>query len=405
MVNQVTEQAVFNVAIHVIKKECFRKRWILICWFLDSEKDAEENVATIEYGAKTISGENASALLSGNFSEYDFDRGKRLHLTCYNFYQSVNESNSQHFNIFSLKKKHISGCTFHPITANRIHNGGRQQPLDSCIIVDLEKVRFINHIKILLMDKDSRSYSYYIDVSLDGTEYTRLLDNTNSYHRSWQYLYFQSRPIRFIKLIGTRAIDIVRKRSGVRYDRGYTYVDSYDSFDIVGLQSMFTTINYPNLINGMTKPTRNISKMESGSIVVKGVGGNNMLNENPDEFTCHEKGSHILLQLNQPYHIDSLRMLLGNNMNFANKYSFCIETSMDKSNWKMAVDKRSEYLSSWHEFDFEARETTFIRITGTQSDIVSCVCIFILNLSLSSFQFFLEFHLYVFRVSVQSSKT
>lgn len=229
---------------------------------------------------------------------------------------------------------------------------------------------------MLLMDKDSRSYSYHIDVSLDGTEYTRLLDHTNSYHRSWQYLYFQSRPVRFIKLFGTRAVDIVRKRSGFRYDRGYTYADSYDSFDVVGLQAMFTTVNYPNLVNGVTKPTKNVSKDEYGAIVVRGVGGNNMLNENFDEFTCHENGSNIVLQFNQPYYIESLRMLLGNHMNYANKYSFYIETSTDKINWKMAIDKRNEYLSSWQEFDFEPRSAIFVRITGTRSDIVSNVFLF-----------------------------
>lgn len=228
---------------------------------------------------------------------------------------------------------------------------------------------------MLLMDKDSRSYSYYIDVSLDGTEYTRLFDHTNNYYRSWQYLYFQSRPIRFIKLVGTRAIEILRKRSGFCYDRGYTYADSYDSFDIVGLQAMFTTANYPNLVDGIIKPTKNVAKFEHRAIVVKGVGGNNMLNVNPDEFTCHEKGSYILLQFNQPYHIDSLRMLLGNNMNHLNKYSFCIETSMDKTNWKIAIDKRNDYLSSWQEFDFEPRSAIFIRIMGTRSDVVSLVFI------------------------------
>ncbi|XP_055299678.1 BTB/POZ domain-containing protein 9-like isoform X2 [Sitodiplosis mosellana] len=303
------------------------------------EKDVEENIATAEYGAKTISGENPSALLSGNFTDYDVNKGS----------------------------------TFHPVNANRIHDGVRQQPLDSCIIVDLGKLRFINNINFLLMDKDSRSYSYYIDVSLDGIEYTRLFDHTKHYYRSWQYLYFQSRPIRFIKLVGTQATDILRKRSGFCYDRGYNYADSYDSFDIVGLQAMFTTINYPNLVDGVMKPTKNVANIEHSAIVVKGVGGNNMLNENPDEFTCHEKGSHILLQFNQPYYIDSLRMLLGNNMNHLNKYSFCIETSMDKINWKMAVNKRNEYLSNWQEFDFEPHSAIFIRITGTRSD-VSFIC-------------------------------
>lgn len=89
-----------------------------------------------------------------------------------------------------------------------------------------------------------------------------------------------------------------------------------------------------------------------------------MLNENPDEFTCHEKGRNILLQL---------RMLLGNNMNFLNGYSFCIETFLNKSDWKIVVDKRDETVSGWQEFDFEPQPVAFIRITGNQSDIVNIV--------------------------------
>lgn len=44
---------------------------------------------------------------------------------------------------------------------------------------------------------------------------------------------------------------------------------------------------------------------------------------------------------------------------------------MDKLNWEMAVDKRYENLSGWQEIDFDARPVIFIKITGTQTDIVS----------------------------------
>lgn len=44
------------------------------------------------------------------------------------------------------------------------------------IIVKLGKIHIINYMEMLLMDKDARSYSYYIDVSLDGIEYKRLID-------------------------------------------------------------------------------------------------------------------------------------------------------------------------------------------------------------------------------------
>lgn len=48
---------------------------IFLFSFVDSEKYVEENIATIEHGAKTISGENATVLLNGNFTNYGLDTG------------------------------------------------------------------------------------------------------------------------------------------------------------------------------------------------------------------------------------------------------------------------------------------------------------------------------------------
>lgn len=184
----------------------------------------------------------------------------------------------------------------------------------------------------------------------------------------------------------------------------------YDTFDVFELKAMYTIVNRPELIDGVIKPLKNIAKDEYGARV-EGGGESNMLNENPDEFTCHENERYILLQFNQPYYIDSLRMLLGNNMNYSNKYSFFIETSLDKDIWEMAVDKRDEILSGWLEFDFEPRSAIFIKITGTRSDIVRLYskCYFrniMIMFFYIIFQFSsLEFHLYLFRVSTQFSET
>lgn len=224
------------------------------------------------------------------------------------------------------------------------------------------------------MDKDSRSYKYVISISLDGKEYTNLFNGTNQYRRSWQNLYFQSRPVRFFQLIGIGAINIMNTRTFMDAVWGAGFVRKlYDSFDIVGLQAMYKTTNLPELIDGIIKPTKNVAKVEYGACVEKGIGDNKMLNENTNEYTCHEIGSHIELRFNQPYYISSLRMLLGNNMDPLKKYSFCIETSMTENDWEMAVDKQSEYLSGWQEFDFEPRPAICIKITGTQKDVVSIV--------------------------------
>ncbi|XP_055299685.1 BTB/POZ domain-containing protein 9-like [Sitodiplosis mosellana] len=307
----------------------------------DFKKEVEENIATTEYGAKTVAGENPASLLSGNFTDYDVNKG----------------------------------CTYHAIDENNwklYQDENMSKPISKSIIVDLGKVSFIDTIIFLLMDKDSRSYSYYIDVSLDGEDYKRLFDHTNNYYRSWQHLYFQTRPVRFIKLVGTRAINILQEENAFRYFVREWEMASYKPFCVVGFQAMHKTTfpgGFPEFIDGFMKPRNNFAKTEFGTTILQGVGANNMLNANPDEFTCHEIGSYILLQFNQPLYIDSFRMLLGNNMNRLNKYSFYIETSLDKKNWKMAVDKRNESLSGWQEFDFESRPANFIKITGTQNDV------------------------------------
>lgn len=48
-----------------------------------------------------------------------------------------------------------------------------------------------------------RSYSYYIEVSIDQKDWTRVIDHTNYYCRSWQYLFFEPRVVRYIRIVGT----------------------------------------------------------------------------------------------------------------------------------------------------------------------------------------------------------
>lgn len=96
--------------------------------------------------------------------------------------------------VWIQKKKlffHISGYTWHIIG-------------DGSITVELERNSAINNINILLWDGDSRSYSYYIETSVDQINWKRIVDHTNHDHcRSWQYLNFPSQVVRYIKLVGT----------------------------------------------------------------------------------------------------------------------------------------------------------------------------------------------------------
>lgn len=137
----------------------------------------EVNVAHSRLGAQVLQGEMRTALLDGETTNYDMERG----------------------------------FTRHPIEDG---NAG--------IVVRLGQPSIINHIKVLLWDRDmryylkmnlplntlskstefNRSYSYYIEVSMDQRDWVRIVDYSNYHCRSWQRLYFSQRVVRFIRIVG-----------------------------------------------------------------------------------------------------------------------------------------------------------------------------------------------------------
>lgn len=222
------------------------------------------------------------------------------------------------------------------------------------IVVELGTICIVNHIKILLWDRDARSYSYFVEVSVNQTKWEKVIDHTLYNCRSWQFLYFPSRAVRYIRLVGT-------------------HNTCNKVFHVVALEAMFT-MTQPELVNGLIKPTNNVATVENSALVIEGVSRtkNALLNgdvKNYDwdsGYTCHQLGSgDILIQLGQPYVIDSLRLLLWDCD--SRTYSFYIETSTNQKEWEMAVDKRNDHLRSWQQFTFTARPVVFIKIVGTHN--------------------------------------
>lgn len=68
---------------------------------------------------------------------------------------------------------------------------------DTQIVVELGTVCIINHLKINLF---SRSYSYYVELSVNCKDWERVVDFTEYVCRSYQTLYFEPRSVRYIKL-------------------------------------------------------------------------------------------------------------------------------------------------------------------------------------------------------------
>ncbi|XP_034107142.1 BTB/POZ domain-containing protein 9 [Drosophila albomicans] len=279
----------------------------------------EENVATAKFMSRCIQGECRSALLDGDVTSYDMEHGYTRHC--------------------------ISDCN------------------DDGIVVELGTMCMINHIRMLLWDRDSRAYSYFVEVSGDQQHWERVIDYSKYHCRSWQYLYFEARPVRFIRLVGIQ--NTVNR-----------------VFHLVGLEATHTA-NVPKLVDGFVAPDVNVATVEMSAIVTDGVSHtrNGLINGDytgydwDSGYTCHQLGSgEIVVRLGQPYYVGSMRLLLWDCDD--RTYSYYIETSTNRKNWQTVVDKRTEKARSWQNLHFAPRPIVFIRIVGTRNtanEIFHCV--------------------------------
>lgn len=63
----------------------------------------------------------------------------------------------------------------------------------------------VNNIRMLLLDDGQRSFSYIIEVSVDGRNWTKVVDYSRYWCRSWQHLFFKERVVKHVKITGTRS--------------------------------------------------------------------------------------------------------------------------------------------------------------------------------------------------------
>ncbi|XP_065563272.1 BTB/POZ domain-containing protein 9-like isoform X1 [Artemia franciscana] len=278
----------------------------------------EENVATSRYGATVEEGEMKSALLDGDICNYDSERG----------------------------------YTRHPIEEGT-----------KGIKIKLGAPHILNHFKMLLWDRDLRMYSYYIEVSIDDSQWTRVIDHTGVHCRSWQYLYFQEKVVRYIRIIGT-----------------FNSVNR--TFHAVAFQASYAS-DIPELENGIIGPTYNVATVKLSAAMIEGVSRtrNALINESytnydwENGYTCHQIGTGwLVIHLGQPYAADSMRMLLWDCDD--RQYSYYIEVSDNGRDWTMVHDKTRERCRSWQHIRFEKRSFCYVRIVGTHNtanDVFHCV--------------------------------
>lgn len=279
----------------------------------------EENIATMRFGAQVVKGELKSALLDGDTQNYDLDHG------------------------FSR----------HPIEED-----GR-----AGLQVKLGQPSIINHVRLLLWDRDSRSYSYYIEVSMDELDWVRVVDHSKFLCRSWQNLFFTPRVCRYVRIVGTH--NTVNK-----------------VFHLVAFECMFTARSY-TLDHGLLVPSENVATVAACASVVEGVSRsrNALLNGDTRNYdwdsgyTCHQLGSGaIVIQLAQPFSISSLRLLLWDCDE--RSYSYYVEVSTDQQHWTRVVDRTRVACRSWQTLRFEQQPASFVRIVGTHNtanEVFHCV--------------------------------
>lgn len=118
----------------------------------------KHNVATMELSATVIEGVSRlrNVLLNGDTTHYDWDRG---------------------------------------YTCHQLGSGS--------ILVQLGQPYMLSSMRLLLWDCDDRSYSYYIETSINGNDWEIVADKMREQCRSWQSLRFTPRPVVFIKIVGT----------------------------------------------------------------------------------------------------------------------------------------------------------------------------------------------------------
>ncbi|KAL7644978.1 UNVERIFIED_CONTAM: hypothetical protein RMT77_004795 [Armadillidium vulgare] len=278
-----------------------------------------ENVAVSSKDAIVLQGEMRANLLDGNTTNYDMDRG----------------------------------FTRHPIDDN---NG-------QGILIKLGRQCIINHMRMLLWDKDHRAYSYFIEVSMDMKDWVRVLDHSKYHCRSWQFLHFAPRVVRYIKIVGTNnTINRV--------------------FHVVAFEAYYTK-QQVKLHKGIIVPKENVALVNKSAKVIEGVSRarNNLLNCDINHYnwdsgyTCHQLGSgSICIQLGQPYYISSCKLLLWDCDD--RTYSYYIESSVNGREWEIVAEKTREPCRSWQTLYFSPRPIVYIKIVGTfnsANEVFHCV--------------------------------
>ncbi|XP_050426420.1 BTB/POZ domain-containing protein 9-like [Adelges cooleyi] len=201
-----------------------------------------------------------------------------------------------------------------------------------------------------------KCFSYYIELSMNGHDWVRVLDHSNYNCRSFQRLWIHPRLVRYIHIVGTRST-------------------ANETFSFLDVKYNTEDMHKVEIKNGLVVPKfgYNVTSQYMGAFVIKGENNSNdgslvkgyyESQARNDRYTYHELGSgFIVVQLALPYILSSMRLLLWGD----DSYSYTIEASINNEEWEIIVDKSEELTQSWQVLQFKSRPILYIRITGVKS--------------------------------------
>lgn len=97
----------------------------------------------------------------------------------------------------SDRNYNIRTCTNHTI----LYFGSTREEY---IQVAFGRPFMVNSIRMLLLDDGQRSFSYIVEVSVDGRSWSKIIDYSKYWCRSWQHLFFKERVVKHVRITGTR---------------------------------------------------------------------------------------------------------------------------------------------------------------------------------------------------------
>jgi len=185
----------------------------------------------------------------------------------------------------------------------------------SSIIIELGQIFIINNLIMNLWE----TYGYYIEISTDQKKWERIIDYSSFKCCLMQNLYFPSKPIKYVKIVGNCSPNKL--------------------FELRTFEAYYRE-NIPEIINGILVPKKKVN------------------------FESFSTENGRLICLDQPYFIGSMRFYIDGG-NLKRKYKFYIETSLNKEDWEEVADKRDEFVNGWQNFRFTSKSIVYIRITPT----------------------------------------